>query len=97
MELEHIEIQEWIESLNDVIAQGDPHRVQTLLKRLQIHAQKHGISAPYAANTPYVNTIPVEQQPPYPGSRETERRIKSIIRWNAMAMVVRANRENTTI
>ena len=48
---------------------------------------------PFAANTPYVNTIPAELQPAYPGDRELERRIKSIIRWNAMAMVVRANRE----
>jgi pyruvate dehydrogenase E1 component len=52
---------------------------------------------PFSANTPYINTIPFSEQPPYPGNREIERRIKSIIRWNAMAMVVRANREEAGI
>ncbi|MFQ5788351.1 MAG: pyruvate dehydrogenase (acetyl-transferring), homodimeric type, partial [Thermodesulfobacteriota bacterium] len=69
-----------------------PERVKRLLKQLNIHAKKAGIEAPYAANTPYINTIPVDKQPPFPGSREIERRIKSLIRWNAMAMVVRANK-----
>jgi pyruvate dehydrogenase E1 component len=52
---------------------------------------------PHCANTPYINTIPADEQPPYPGSREIERRLKSIVRWNAMAMVVRANREEEGI
>ncbi len=55
------------------------------------------MTVPFAITTPYVNTIPVEKQPPYPGDREIERRIKSLIRWNAMAMVVRANRESSGI
>ena len=87
-----IENREWLDSLNDIYRESGPERVQELLRLLQTHAQKHGIQTPYAANTPYINTIPVEKQPVYPGSREIERRIKSIIRWNAMAMVVRANR-----
>src|SRR5207253_2915560 len=54
-------------------------------------AYRKGIKLPFTANTPYINTIPREEQPPYPGNREIERRIKSIVRWNAMAMVSRAN------
>ncbi len=74
-----------------------PERVRELISLLQIRAQKYGIQSQYPGNTPYINTIPLGQQPPYPGNNEIERRIKSIIRWNAMAMVVRANREETGI
>jgi pyruvate dehydrogenase E1 component len=79
------------------VEQGGPDRVRQLLQRLQIKAAKLGVRIPFTANTPYINTIPVEEQPAFPGSREIERRIKSIIRWNAMAMVVRANREESGI
>src|SRR3970040_708493 len=89
---EAIETQEWIDSLEHVIRTRTPERVKRLIKQLHIHAKKAGIDAPSAANTPYINTIPADKQPPFPGSREIERRIKSLIRWNAMAMVVRANR-----
>ncbi|MCL4219355.1 MAG: pyruvate dehydrogenase (acetyl-transferring), homodimeric type, partial [Candidatus Hydrogenedentes bacterium] len=92
-DFEEQESREWIESLNYVIEKQGPDRVIELLKRLQIRAASEGIDLPFTANTPYINTIPFEEQPVYPGSREIERRIKSIIRWNAMAMVVRANRE----
>jgi len=90
--LEAIETQEWLDSLDHILQQGGPGRVRRLLRQLQIHAQEAGVKLPFTANTPYINTIPAEEQPPFPGSREIERRIKSIIRWNAMAMVVRANR-----
>src|SRR5207244_10484357 len=80
-----------------VIRHRGSERVNTLLARLQNHAQQAGIQVPFTANTPYVNTIPVEQQEVYPGSREIERRIRSFVRWNALAMVVRANREETGI
>lgn len=91
-EHETVETKEWIDSLEHVIKSSTPERVKRLLKQLNIHAKKVGIEAPYAANTPYINTIPVDKQTPFPGSREIERRIKSLIRWNAMAMVVRANK-----
>jgi pyruvate dehydrogenase E1 component len=91
--LEQLEDREWMESLDYVIKQGGPDRVRRLLRQLQRRAAEFGISIPYLANTPYVNTIPRHEQPRFPGNREIERRIKSIIRWNAMAMVVRANRE----
>ena len=71
-----------------------PERVSRLLQTLQIEAQRSGIRLPVTSQTPYVNTIPIERQPPYPGDLEIERRIKSIIRWNAMAMVVEANQNN---
>ncbi|HEY4643379.1 MAG TPA: pyruvate dehydrogenase (acetyl-transferring), homodimeric type, partial [Bacteroidota bacterium] len=91
-EVEGLETREWLESLDYVIQQGGPNRVKELLGQLQSYAYTEGIKLPFSASTPYVNTIPFEEQPAYPGSREIERRIKSMIRWNAMAMVVRANR-----
>lgn len=96
-DLEVQETQEWLESLDYVLQKGGPERVRRLLLQLQAKAQQAGVIIPYAANTPYINTIPLEKQPPYPGNRELERRIKSIIRWNAMAMVVRANSESPDI
>lgn len=92
-----IENQEWIDSLNYVLYHSGPERVAELLKELQLFARKNGVEIPFTANTPYINTIPPEKQPPFPGSREIERRIKSLIRWNAMAMVTRANRESSGI
>ncbi|MCS6804580.1 MAG: pyruvate dehydrogenase (acetyl-transferring), homodimeric type [Acidobacteriota bacterium] len=96
-EIEAFETQEWIESLDYVLQHSGPERVKRLIQQLQFHAQQAGVELPFTANTPYINTIPVEKQPPFPGNREIERRIKSIIRWNAMAMVVRANREESGI
>ena len=89
-----IENREWLESLDYVYANQGPDRVVSLLGRLQLSAQAKGIQLPFTANTPYINTIPLEDQPVFPGNRDIERRIKSIIRWNAMAMVVRANRRH---
>jgi pyruvate dehydrogenase E1 component len=92
-----VETREWLESLDYVIKYSGPERVLHILRHLQIRAHAAGIRMPFSANTPYINSIPVDQQPVYPGSREIERRIKSIIRWNAMAMVVRANKEENGI
>jgi pyruvate dehydrogenase E1 component len=91
-ELDTVELREWLDSLDYVMQTGGPDKVERLLRHLRIHAQRDGVTLPYKANTPYLNTIGVEQQPPFPGSTEVERRIKSLVRWNAMAMVVRANR-----
>jgi pyruvate dehydrogenase E1 component len=96
-ELERIETREWLESLDYVINQGDTRRVRNLLRSLQLRAQASGIKIPPVTNTPYINTIPAEEQPPFPGIVEIERRIKSLVRWNAMAMVVRANRTEAGI
>ncbi len=92
-----IERREWLASLDYVLQQGDPERVRGLMRELQARVHETGIRLAQCANTPYINTIPADQQPPYPGNREIERRIKSIIRWNAMAMVVRANRAEAGI
>ena len=89
--LEALETRDWTEALRDVMHRDGRERVTRLLKELQIQAQKHGAPLPVTSQTPYVNTIPTEHQPPFPGNREIERRIKSVVRWNAMAMVVEAN------
>jgi pyruvate dehydrogenase E1 component len=88
------ETAEWIDALDYVIAAAGPQRAAYLLTRLQQHSFSRNVRYTGVSTTPYVNTIPVEDQPEYPGDREIERRIKSIIRWNAMAMVVRANKES---
>jgi pyruvate dehydrogenase E1 component len=95
--LQEIENAEWRESLDYVLQNQGPDRVRQILRLLQVSAQEHGVSIPFTANTPYINSIPRSQQNVYPGDREIERRIKSIIRWNAMAMVVRANQESPGI
>ena len=87
-----IELNEWLASLDYVLNNGSPDRVQFLLQQLQIRAQESGVTLPFTFNTPYINTISKTKQPAFSGNRELERRIKSIIRWNAMAMVVRANK-----
>ncbi len=96
-ELDRIERDEWIESLDYVLQIKGPERTKALLRDLQVHAVRSGVVRPFSANTPYINTIPLEKQPPFPGDRAIERRIKSLVRWNAMAMVVRANKEDSSI
>ena len=96
-ELDALEDREWVEALDDVLKLSGPQRVSNLLNQLGGSAYFMGVDVPYGARTPYVNTIPTDQQLPFPGSREIERRLKSIVRWNAMAMVVRANRADPSI
>ncbi len=89
-----VETSEWMDSLDSVLAQnGGYERVLFLMRRLIDRSRQRGVSLPASLNTPYVNTIPASQTPPYPGDRAIERRIKSLMRWNAVAMVVRANRQ----
>jgi pyruvate dehydrogenase E1 component len=91
------ETREWLDSLRYVINSRGGDRAAYLLHAIEQEAYRLGVAIPFSATTPYINTIPADRQPPYPGNREIERRIKSIIRWNAMAMVVRANREDKSI
>src|SRR5262245_24654247 len=91
-EIEALETREWLESLDYVLQAGGPARVSRLLAALIVHAPQNGVTQPFTANTPDVNTIAEANQPPFPGSREIERRIKSLVRWNALAMVVKANK-----
>ncbi|HZU27968.1 MAG TPA: pyruvate dehydrogenase (acetyl-transferring), homodimeric type [Bryobacteraceae bacterium] len=86
------ETSEWLEALDELVADEGPERAAFLLRRVVEHAANSGVTAPLRVNTPYVNTIPADEELPYPGDRQMERRIKSLIRWNAMAMVVRANK-----
>ncbi|MHB1157852.1 MAG: pyruvate dehydrogenase (acetyl-transferring), homodimeric type [Phycisphaerales bacterium] len=83
---------DWLYSLEDSFRLHGPQHVRDLLAELQIHAQKYGVQLPVTSQTPYTNTIPPARQPVYPGNRDLERKIKSYLRWNAMAMVVRANK-----
>jgi pyruvate dehydrogenase E1 component len=91
------ETREWLDSLGAVLQTEGPDRARYLLTQLKHQAVRSGVQIPFTANTPYINTIPRDQQPTYPGNRETERRIKSLARWNAMAMVVRANKHQPGI
>jgi len=91
--VEVLETREWLDSLDYVLSQGGPERAGRLLQQLSLHATRAaGVNLPFTATTPYQNTIVAQQQPPFPGSQEMERRIKSMVRWNALAMVVRANK-----
>jgi len=90
---EVLETREWLDSLDYVLTKGGPDRAGRLLQQLALHARRSaGVNLPFTATTPYQNTIPSRQQAPFPGSQEMERRIKSLVRWNALAMVVRANK-----
>jgi pyruvate dehydrogenase E1 component len=91
------ETAEWLEALDDVVQRYGPGETRRLLASVENDARRLGVPLPFGATTPYLNTIPVSQQPRFPGTREIERRLKSIIRWNALAMVVRANRDSAGI
>src|ERR671935_1794458 len=80
-----LETQEWREALDGVLEFEGPERAQFLLDQVLSEARRKGASVPYSANTPYLNTIPPERQPPYPGDHELEHRIRSMVRWNALA------------
>ncbi|MGA8875724.1 MAG: pyruvate dehydrogenase (acetyl-transferring), homodimeric type, partial [Candidatus Korobacteraceae bacterium] len=91
------EVAEWLEAFDEVVDQDGNNRGSDLLAALMNRARESGVKVPVQLNTPYVNTIPVEEEVPYPGDRLLERRIKSLIRWNAMAMVHRQNKKDPGI
>jgi pyruvate dehydrogenase E1 component len=86
------ETQEWLDALRGVISQEGPARAHYLIEKLIEEGREEGIDIPYSATTQYINTIPADQQPKYPGDPDMEIKLHSYIRWNAMAMVVRANK-----
>ena len=86
------EVWEWIESFDAVVDQGNPGLATRILREIGDRAASRGVQVPFAANTPYVNTIRPGDQAPFPGDQDLERKVKSLVRWNALAMVVRANR-----
>ncbi|HEX8805906.1 MAG TPA: pyruvate dehydrogenase (acetyl-transferring), homodimeric type [Candidatus Aquilonibacter sp.] len=91
------ETQEWLESMRAVVAIEGPDRARGLLEDLVEEAQRGGAHVSLGLETPYLNTIPVEKQPPFPGDTELEARLRHYVRWNAMAMVVRANKESSEL
>ena len=93
-DIDPIETQEWMESLSAVFEKDGKHRAQFLIKQLIEHSYKEGSDLVLSRNTPYINTIPPEEEAKSPGDQNLERKIRSLIRWNAAAMVVRANKKN---
>ena len=90
------ETKEWLDALDGVIEHVGPERAHFLIERLIESATEEGVDVPYSANTQYINSIPVGKQPKFPGQPDLEKRIRAYVRWNAAAMVVRANK-NTNV
>ncbi|HEY0984975.1 pyruvate dehydrogenase (acetyl-transferring), homodimeric type [Schlesneria sp.] len=91
------EMDEWLESVDDLLHRYGPEALSQLLTQLYSRAQAQNVPVVPALTTPYVNTIPPEAEHPFPGDRDIERRLRSIIRWNAMAMVVRGNQNGSGV
>ncbi len=91
-DIDPAETQEWMEALQAVMEKEGSERASFLIETLLETARKTGLDIPFSANTPYINTIPVDKQPKYPGNTDIERTVRSYVRWNAMMMVLRANK-----
>src|SRR5258708_22324598 len=91
-DLDPLETREWSEALDALIASEGAERATCLLRLLLQHARTRRVPLPQVLATPYVNTIPLAEQPPYQGNLDIEARLSALVRWNALAMVVRANR-----
>ncbi|MGH8474648.1 MAG: pyruvate dehydrogenase (acetyl-transferring), homodimeric type, partial [Methylococcales bacterium] len=94
-DLDAEETREWLDALISVIRTDGLERAHYLIERLVDQARRLGANLPYSANTAYINTIPPHQQARSPGDHAIEHRLRSLIRWNAMTMVVRANQESS--
>src|SRR5438045_8151962 len=86
------ETREWVDELSAVLAVEGPDRAHFLIEQLIDAARRSGAFMPFSANTAYINTIPVDKQVRIPGDQSIEHKIRAYTRWNAMAMVVRANK-----
>ena len=89
------ETREWIESIESVMRVEGPERARFLVDQVMDHLRRAGADMPYGATTAYLNTIPADRQPVYPGNEAIEKRIAAYLRWNAMAMVLQANKESS--
>ncbi|HSC48223.1 MAG TPA: pyruvate dehydrogenase (acetyl-transferring), homodimeric type [Gammaproteobacteria bacterium] len=96
-DVDPVETHEWLDALASVLEAEGAERAHYLIEQLIDKARRSGAYLPYSPNTAYVNTIPTAQEPAYPGDRALEKRIEAYLRWNAMAMVVHANKENSGI
>ncbi|HJS84006.1 MAG TPA: pyruvate dehydrogenase (acetyl-transferring), homodimeric type [Acetobacteraceae bacterium] len=96
-DIDPVETQEWRQALDSVLAFEGAERAQFLLEELADEARRQGAPVPYSANTPYLNTIRPDQEERHPGDRAIEHRIRSLIRWNALATVLRANKESSEL
>ena len=96
-DLDAVETTEWLEAVDAVVSHDGPDRARDLLTRVLERAQHAGTGTIASLNTAYVNTIPADREPPFPGDPAVERRLRSIVRWNAMAMVVRANKVSSEL
>lgn len=93
-DVDPLETQEWVDALQAVLEQEGPERAHFLLEKLIDKARRNGTHLPYTATTAYLNTIPAGLEPHMPGNQEMERRIRAIIRWNALAMVLRGSKKD---
>ncbi len=96
-DIDPVETREWLESIQSVLDRDGPERAHFLLQQLVARARESGAYLPYSAQTAYLNTIPPDKQAPLPGNPELEWRIRTLNRWNAMAMVVKANKESSEL
>jgi len=96
-DIDAVETQEWIDALEAVIENEGVERAHFLLEQMIDKARRSGANLPYSANTAYVNTIPTHMEALHPGDQAIEQRIRSFIRWNAVAMVVKANRKSAEL
>ncbi|MFL6267087.1 MAG: pyruvate dehydrogenase (acetyl-transferring), homodimeric type [Actinomycetes bacterium] len=96
-DVDPVETREWLDALDSVLAFEGTDRARFLLGELATEGRRRGAPAPYSATTPYVNTIPVDQQPAYPGDLAAEWKVRSLNRWNALALVLRANKESSEL
>ncbi|NNF67030.1 MAG: pyruvate dehydrogenase (acetyl-transferring), homodimeric type, partial [Gammaproteobacteria bacterium] len=94
-DVDPLETSEWLESIESVIRTQGPERARYLVDQVMDHMRRAGADMPYGANTAYLNSIPTSQMPSYPGNEALEKRISAYIRWNAMAMVLQANKESS--
>jgi pyruvate dehydrogenase E1 component len=96
-DLDPLETREWLDALDSVVVFDGADRATFLLDELLNGARRSGVPMPYSANTPYLNTIPPDREAPHPGDQEIEQKIRSLIRWNAIATVLRANKESSEL
>ncbi|HYH60310.1 MAG TPA: pyruvate dehydrogenase (acetyl-transferring), homodimeric type, partial [Solirubrobacterales bacterium] len=96
-DIDAVETEEWLEALDAVVENDGPRRAHDLVERVVERARGKGAAIEYVGPTPYVNTIHVDDEPPLPGDPAMERRVRSLVRWNAIAMILRANKESSEL